>query len=102
MDPTGTRLRCQQCGEVEVDLGGVEVHVNPREDVAVFAFACPGCLELIVSGCREAITSLLAAGARCYELRSTSAPPLTHDDLLDLHEWLELDEPWPQEPFADR
>jgi hypothetical protein len=102
MDLARARLRCLQCGEVEVDVAGVEVHVNPREDVAVFTFACPGCLELVVSGCRETITSLLAAGARRYELRSTSAPPLTHDDLLELHQWLERDEPWPQEPSPGR
>lgn len=98
MDPgTGTRLTCRQCGEVEIDVGGVEVHVNAREDVAVFTFACPGCLELVVGGCRETIAALLAGGARRYELRSTSAPPLSHDDLLELHEWLERDEPWPQQ-----
>jgi predicted RNA-binding Zn-ribbon protein involved in translation (DUF1610 family) len=102
MEPAAARLHCPACGEVEVDLAGVEVHVNPVEDVAVFTFACPGCLELVVGGCRETIASLLVAGARRYELRSTSAPALTLDDLLDLHEWLERDEPWPQAPSADR
>ena len=98
MGPATPRLHCRECGEVEVDLAGVEVHVNPREDVAVFTFACPRCFQLVVSGCRETMGSLLAAGARRYELRSTSTPPLTHDDLLEFHQWLERDEPWPQEP----
>lgn len=102
MDLARVRLRCQQCGEVEVGVAGVEVHVNPHEGIAVFTFPCPGCLELVVGGCRDTLTALLAAGARRYELRSTSAPPLTHDDLLDFHEWLERDEPWPQEPSTGR
>lgn len=103
MDPeSGTGVRCPTCGGVEIGIDGVEVHANPREDLAVFAFVCPGCLELVVGGCRETIASLLAAGARRRELRSTSAPALTHDDLLDLHEWLARDEPWPQEPSPGR
>lgn len=94
------RLTCADCGEVEVAVACVEIHVNPREDVAVLTFPCPGCHELVVTGCRPTIERLLAAGARRYELRSTSMPPLTRDDLLDLHEWLERDEPWPAPPPA--
>ncbi len=90
-----TRLHCGDCGEVCVDLDTVEVHTNPQEDFAVFAFPCPGCRELVVSGCRRTIEALLRAGARRRELRSTSGPPLTYDDLLDLHEWLAQDLPWP-------
>lgn len=93
-------LTCATCGEVEVAVASVEVHINRREDIAVLAFPCPRCHELVVAGCRRTIERLLAAGAVRYELRSTSAPALTSDDLLDLHEWLERDEPWPAPPTA--
>ena len=95
MSATTVRLRCADCGEVTVALASVEVHLNAREDVALFVFPCPGCRELAAGGCRRTLAALLAAGVRSYELRSTSAPALCPDDLLDLHEWLERDEPWP-------
>jgi hypothetical protein len=92
------RLHCRRCGEVTVRTCEVEVHANPREDFALYTFRCPGCRELVVGGCRETIDALLLEGARRLELRSTSAPPLTYDDLLDFHEWLARDLPWPTTP----
>ena len=95
------RLRCLDCGQVEVAVRTVEVHVNAHEDLALLTFPCPRCGELASGGCRETIASLLACGARRLELRSTAAPPLCHDDLLAFHEWLERDEPWPTPPAPD-
>jgi hypothetical protein len=90
-------LRCGRCGEVRVRARTVEVHANRREDFVVYAFTCPGCAELVVGGCRQAAARLVEAGARSLELRSTSAPPVTYDDLLDFHRWLASDAPWPVE-----
>jgi hypothetical protein len=101
MDPTRTaRLRCSTCGEVEVALLCVEVHVNAREDVALFVFPCPGCGELASGGDRRTLAALLRDGAARYELRSTAPPAIRHDDLLRFHEWLDGDEPWPAPPAA--
>jgi predicted RNA-binding Zn-ribbon protein involved in translation (DUF1610 family) len=86
-------LMCPACGPRRVDVVGVEVHVNRYEDFALYVFSCPTCAEVVVSGCRETIGLLIAAGATRRELRSTSLPPLTVDDLLDLHLWLASDPP---------
>lgn len=86
-------LVCPACGPRRIDAADVEVHVNRCEDFALYAFSCPTCSELVVRGCRETIDLLLAAGAVRRELRSTSLPPLTLDDLLDLHFWLASDPP---------
>jgi predicted RNA-binding Zn-ribbon protein involved in translation (DUF1610 family) len=86
-------LVCPACGPRRIDAADVEVHVNRCEDFALYAFSCPTCSELVVGGCRETIDLLLAAGAVRRELISTSLRPLTVDDLLDLHLWLESDPP---------
>lgn len=90
-------LRCDRCGPVEVAACTVEVHRNRTEDFVLFAFTCPACEDVTVSGSRDDIERLLKAGARHRELRSTNAPPLTYDDLLDFHEWLAGDPPWPSD-----
>lgn len=84
---------CSSCGPQRVDIAGVQVHENRRESFAIYAFPCPECAELVVRGCRATIDRLLAAGASWCELRSTDLPPLTVDDLLDLHRWLASDPP---------
>jgi hypothetical protein len=86
-------LVCPACGPRRVDVADVDVHVNQREDFSLYAFTCPTCGELVVRGCRETIDRLLVSGAVWRELRSTSLPPLTVDDLLDLHLWLASDPP---------
>jgi hypothetical protein len=92
-------LVCPACGLMRVLVSDVEVHVNRSQDFALYAFTCPTCAELVVRGCRETIHGLLAAGAARRELRSTSLPPLTVDDLLDFHLWLASDPPLiPDEP----
>lgn len=87
-------LECTGCGPMLVDMALVEVHRNHSTGFRLFAFVCPGCASLEVGACSERIGALLAAGARDLELRSTTAPTLTHDDLLDLHLWLATDPDW--------
>jgi predicted RNA-binding Zn-ribbon protein involved in translation (DUF1610 family) len=86
-------LMCPACGLMRVDVSDVEVHVNRSQDFSLYVFSCPICAEMVVRGCRETIHGLLAAGAVRRELRSTSLPPLTADDLLDFHLWLASDPP---------
>ena len=82
-------ITCGNCGRTEVDPDLVEVHVNQRDDFALFVVLCVTCGELVVGGDRDVIRQATAAGAREFELYSTERPPLTRDDLLALHEWLE-------------
>ena len=91
-------LLCSTCGPVHVDPSVVEVHINRRDDFVLYAFTCPTCLDLVVGGSRDRIRELLDAGARRRDLRSAADPPLTYDDLLDFHLWLERDLPWPSDP----
>lgn len=87
-------LRCPHCGPLLVELGRIEVHVNPQEGFGVYVFACPRCAELVAGGSRERVDELVRLGARRWELRTPGAPPVTYDDLLDLHNGLRDDVAW--------
>lgn len=88
-------LACGDCGEVRVDADQVDVHRNPRDGFAIYAFSCPSCRQVVAGGCASRIVELEARGARRFELRSTAAPAISYDDLLSFHEWLHSDVAWP-------
>jgi predicted RNA-binding Zn-ribbon protein involved in translation (DUF1610 family) len=90
----GVVVGCSGCGPVAVDTCTAEVHANERTGFVLYVFVCPSCGSYEVGRCADTSRRLLAGGARSYELRSTDAPPLTVDDLIDLHEWLESDPVW--------
>ena len=85
----GVEIGCTECGRIVVDAGMLEVHANRRDDFALFVGVCPHCGELVVGSDRGVIGQALAEGARRFELYPTDVPPLTIDDLVDLHAWLE-------------
>ena len=81
-------VKCGDCGRVQVDPDMIEVHVNRRDDFALFVALCPRCGELVVGADRDVMRQGLGAGARRFELYPTDLPPLTLDDLLELRTWL--------------
>ena len=85
-------IECSDCGRLVVGPALVEVHANQRDGFILYAALCPGCGELVVGGDRRVVQQAIDAGARQLELLSVDLPPLTLDDLLDLHARLEADE----------
>lgn len=87
-------LRCGACGDVPVDPALVDVLLNAYDGFALYVFTCPSCSEVTDGGDAGCVRQLLAAGAHRLELRPAAAPPLTFDDLLDLHRLLDADPAW--------
>lgn len=91
----GVEVVCTSCGPVVLDPVLAEIHANDRDGFALYVFVCPSCGALESGGDRRRLGELAAAGARRFELRTTGAPPLTTDDLLDLVAWLGREPDWP-------
>jgi len=106
--PRGNALRavvdCPECGEARVDPGDVTVLACLDTDRWSYRFTCPGCRRRSVAATsRVSALRAVESGAQLEtwswpaELgeRSSLAPPLTLDDLLDLRvsvsepDWLE-------------
>lgn len=77
-------LTCGRCGPVRVTIGSVEVHHNRRDGFRLLAATCPSCDEVVLSADPATLDRALHGGARRCELLPP-APPLTLDDLEDLH-----------------
>lgn len=99
---TRIRATCPSCGEVDLRPADIElrVHRSPHGDVAEgssYAFDCPGCTQVVVKPADERVARLLTTGGVPMSVLGTHqtlaehpeqpppGPPLTRDDLLDLH-----------------
>lgn len=106
---TRIRATCPRCGEVELPAAEVELHVVRAPDGQLasgthYAFDCPECGERVRKDADERICQLLTGSG--VNVRVTPAarhpesppdgPPLTVDDLIDLHlllqreDWFEM------------
>jgi predicted RNA-binding Zn-ribbon protein involved in translation (DUF1610 family) len=99
---TTVRAQCPACGDVQLQINDLTVRVCDDDETAgSYRFQCPGCEETVTRPASARIVDLLlSAGAPCElwkwpaELaESRSGPPITPDDLLDLHVLLE-DDTW--------
>jgi predicted RNA-binding Zn-ribbon protein involved in translation (DUF1610 family) len=113
---TRIRASCPGCGEVDLRPDDVTLRVVRAPDGLVgdgssYRFACPDCDEVVTKPADERIAQLLSTGgvpiedADAIDLmaelaaelrpphpeRPTAGPPLTPDDLLDLHLLLSSD-----------
>lgn len=112
---TRIRATCPSCGEVElrpdeIELQIVGVDADDVRDGSMYRFDCPACCDEIAKPADPRIARLLTSGGvpvTCTgdpELEAMVAtamarithpegivvgPPLTSDDLLDLHELLQ-------------
>src|SRR5690625_3717142 len=107
---TRIRARCPVCGDVELapESMMVEVSHDAHDLVAAdstYRFVCPYCTDTVRKPADERIVQLLISGGVPLEISAdlvtadliapphetargeadTDAPPLTFDDLLDLH-----------------
>lgn len=111
---TRIRTTCPRCGEVELRPDELELRIVgwDEEDVregSTYLFDCPSCADEIVKPADARIAQLLTTGGvpvicTADPLEDASpprpphpegvpdGPPLTFDDLLDLHELLATDD----------
>jgi len=90
---TRIRATCPTCGEVEVLAPDVTLKRCGRSGRAAYEFTCPGCDQLVTKPADERIAQLLISGGvrttredlPAEALEPREGPPLTYDDLLDLH-----------------
>jgi hypothetical protein len=104
---TTIRVSCPSCGAVDLTPADIRLTVVQAEDVPVgpesrYDFHCPSCAERVEKPADERIARLLSTGGVPVEIIEPtiglghpedppSGPPLTQDDLLDLHLLLESD-----------
>jgi predicted RNA-binding Zn-ribbon protein involved in translation (DUF1610 family) len=105
---TTVRAQCPACGDVQLQIDDLTVRVcNDNETSSTYRFACPGCEQTVHREASPRIVDLLLSAGAPHELWSwpaelaepRSGPPLTPDDLLDLHVLLE-DDTWFQQLVA--
>ena len=94
---TWIEVNCPECGAVECKPGDFELAVCSVPSASYYALTCPMCHKRIQKAADErAVELLIAEGVtpRRWELpaemlEAHDGPPLTLDDLLDLHLLLE-------------
>lgn len=92
------RATCAWCGDIVVATTDVQCAIDHGGERALLSFACPGCTRSVLvntSAPRAAARLLggaqLVTGTLPLELLEVhTGPPLTWDDLLDLHLEIEL------------
>ena len=112
---TRIRTTCPRCGEVELRPDELQLHIVGWDEADVgegstYLFDCPRCADEVVKPADARIAQLLTTGGvpvvcsadeevpdGAVELpphpeHAPDGPPLTPDDLLDLHELLQTDE----------
>jgi predicted RNA-binding Zn-ribbon protein involved in translation (DUF1610 family) len=99
---TTVRAECPACGDVQLGIDGLTVRVCDDDHVAAtYRFRCPDCESVVNRSASSRIVELLVSAGAHYETWHAPAelserpggPPLTHDDLLDLHDLLS-DDAW--------
>ena len=97
---TTVRAQCPVCGDVSLEIDNLTVRTcADGVTESAYRFECPGCGDTVSRPASERIVDLLvSAGAPQEtwvwpaELREwRDGPPLTPDDLLDLHVMLDDD-----------
>jgi predicted RNA-binding Zn-ribbon protein involved in translation (DUF1610 family) len=97
---TTIRARCPECGDVQLGVDDLTVHVPDGERLGTYRFRCPHCDQTVTREATARIVQLLTdAGvnaehwqwpAEQHEPRR--GPALTPDDLLDFHVLLQRED----------
>ena len=99
---TTVRAQCPACGDVQLQINDLTVRVCSDDEIpSQYRFRCPGCAQTVHRDASPRIVDLLVSAGAPHEQWSwpaelteyRSGPPLTPDDLLDLHVLLE-DDSW--------
>ena len=99
---TTVRAQCPACGDVQLQIDDLTVRVCSDEEMpSAYRFRCPGCDQTVHREASPRIVDLLVSAGAPHERWTWPAelaerhdgPPLTPDDLLDLHVLL-ADDRW--------
>ncbi|MBA3431628.1 MAG: hypothetical protein H0U16_09135 [Actinobacteria bacterium] len=106
---TTIKANCPICGEVALTAEDIVLRIGPVDEANSYGFSCPRCEEFVEKPADERIVRLLLSGgvrpcpvdvpAEVLEYRS--GPPITPDDLLEFHQFLERDD-WFEDLVAKR
>jgi hypothetical protein len=96
---TTIRASCPTCGDVELTVRDVSVHVCAADNRGSYAFLCPTCRFAVSKEAEPRIVDMLvSAGVRVQVwhvpaemAEPRSGAPIGYDDLLDFHEMLQVD-----------
>ena len=97
---TTVRAQCPSCGDVALQIDELTVRVCADGVTAgEYRFRCPGCRDTVTRPASERIVDLLVSAGATQETwrwpaelkERPGGPPLTPDDLLDLHVMLDED-----------
>ena len=96
---TTIRAQCPDCGDVQLKIDELTVRVCDDHDDGAYRFRCPACRRTVSRAASARIVGLLLSAGAPREVWQWPAelaerpdgPPLTHDDLLDLHVLLQHD-----------
>jgi hypothetical protein len=97
---TTVRAQCPDCGDVSLEIADLTVRTTADGlHRSEYRFDCPGCRQVVRRAASERIVELLVSAGAPWETWTWPAelrehpggPPLTADDLLDLHVLLEQD-----------
>jgi hypothetical protein len=102
------RATCPDCGDVDLSVPDLKVLVCLTTCEGAYTFQCPGCLLAVSKPAEgEVVDLLLAAGVElsAWDLPAElsephDGPPLTTDDLIDLHFALQ-DDNWMSQLLPD-
>lgn len=88
------RLACPRCGEVELGIRDVRLELQRAlPGGTTYHFGCPACGTKVIRAATPRILLVLKAHGVVADAPDAppdaQAPPLTLDDLLDFHLWLE-------------
>lgn len=91
------QAHCVLCGPIRLPARLVTLNVcDNAMHLSRYQYACPGCkVEVDKEACGHVVEALIGVGARIIRwklpdeaLEPHAGPPLTADDLIDLHEQL--------------
>jgi hypothetical protein len=91
---TTVRAQCPTCGDVKLGIDDLTVRVCVDDSTpSAYRFQCPICDETVHRSASARIVDLLVSAGATHELwrwpaelaERPEGPPLTPDDLLDLH-----------------
>jgi predicted RNA-binding Zn-ribbon protein involved in translation (DUF1610 family) len=97
---TTVRAQCPECGDVRLQIHDLTVVVGDDADMpSSYRFTCPSCDHLVTREATARIVDLLVGAGAAQEIFRWPAeltephlgPPITADDLLDLHVLLATD-----------
>lgn len=97
---TTIKATCPGCGEVDLKADDIILRIGAASGANSYGFTCPDCSEFVEKNADERVVRLLLSGGvvpvpvhvPAEALEPHTGPPISYDDILDLHQLLESDD----------